>query len=307
MPLSVTGTIGIDEIHTPFDKRDAVLGGSCSYFAAAASFFTHVRMVAAAGHDFHDDYRRVFDRFPNVDVKGLEIRDTTTTFSWGGKYFDDWNTRETLYTNLGVLEEHPPAVPADYADSKFIFLANSHPAVQRDFLHAFPDRVFSVADSMNLWIETEESALRELLREVDGLIINDEEARMLTGFRNPFSAARKIRETMGPMLVIIKKGEHGCILSHDQGQAALPAFPTENVVDPTGAGDTFAGGFMGYLAAAHSHDMNVSFESMHKALAHGTVVASYAIEDFGLEKLASISKQDIAHRYEQFVELTDVR
>lgn len=307
MPLSVTGTIGIDEIHTPFDKRESVLGGSCSYFAAAASFFTKVRMVAAAGGDFNDDYRKIFDSFPNVDVQGLEVRQESSTFAWGGKYFDDWNTRETLYTNLGVLEEHPPTVPAEYADSKFIFLANSHPAIQRDFLHAFPERVFSVADSMNLWIETEQEILRDLLRQIDGLIINDEEAHMLTGIRNPFSAASKIRETMGPMLVIIKKGEHGCILSHDEGQAALPAYPTESVVDPTGAGDTFAGGFMGYLAAAHTHDMNVSFDSMHKALAHGTVIASYAIEDFGLKRLEQINKQDIAKRYEQLVSLTDLR
>ncbi|MFU8828246.1 MAG: PfkB family carbohydrate kinase [Phycisphaerales bacterium] len=306
MPLIVTGSIGIDTIETPFDRRERILGGSCSYFCAAASFFTKVRMVAAVGEDFHENYQKIFARFPNVDIAGLELREGSKTFSWGGRYFDDWNQRETVFTELGVLAEHPPKAPAAFSDSKFIFLANTHPSVQYEMLHAFPDRVFSVADSMNLWIETAQTELRKLLRDIDGLIINDEEAHMLTGIRNPISAGRKIIETMGPMFVVIKKGEHGCVLVHDQGVAMLPAFPVESVVDPTGAGDSFAGGMMGHLAAAHSKDMNVSIGSIQQALAHGTVIASFAIESFGLDRLAELNREEVAKRYSDFQEMVKV-
>lgn len=303
MPLVVTGTVGIDTVHTPTDKAEKVLGGSCVYFSAAASFFTQVRMVAAAGADFHDDYKAILKKFPNVNTEGLEIRPQSRTFAWGGRYFDDWNQRETLFTELGVLVEAPPTSPTKYADSKFVFLANSHPAVQRSFLAAFPERKFVVADTMNLWIETERGELEKLLRDVDGLIINDEEARLLTGRRHLVSAGRQIIDTMGPMFVVIKKGEHGCLLVHDQGVAALPAFPVENVIDPTGAGDCFAGGMMGHLAAAHSKDLNVSLDSIRTALAHGTVIASFNIESFSLDRLAALKPQEIAKRFEEFQDL----
>lgn len=303
MSLVVTGTVGIDTVHTPTDKAEKVLGGSCVYFAAAASFFTHVRMVAAAGADFSDDYKAILKQFPNVDIEGLEIRPQSRTFAWGGRYFDDWNQRETLFTELGVLIEAPPTSPAKYADSKFVFLANSHPAVQRSFLEAFPQRAFVVADTMNLWIDTERGELEKLLRDVDGLIVNDEEARLLTGRRHLVSAGRQIIETMGPMFVVIKKGEHGCVLVHDQGSAALPAFPVEHVVDPTGAGDCFAGGMMGHLAAAHSKDLNVSLDSIKTSLAHGTVIASFNIESFSLKRLAGLTRPEIAKRYEEFQQL----
>ena len=306
MPLVVTGTVGIDTVETPTDKREKILGGSCVYFAAAASFFTPVRLVAAAGEDFHDDYRRILAGFDNIDVAGLEIRKGSKTFAWGGKYFDDWNQRETLFTELGVLTEHPPKVPEAYADSKFVFLANSHPSVQREFLAALPQRVFSVADTMNLWIETERDELGKLLEEIDGVIINDEEARMLTGINNVITAGRKIINEMGPMFVVIKKGEHGCVLVHDEGVAVLPAYPVEEVVDPTGAGDSFAGGMMGYLAAAHSKDMNVSLASIQQALAHGTVIASFNIEAFSLERMAKLDKQEVARRYEYFADIAKV-
>lgn len=306
MPLIVTGSIGIDTIETPFDKRERVLGGSCTYFSAAASFFTKVRLVAAAGEDFHDDYKAVFSRFPNVSIAGLEVRPNSKTFAWGGKYFDDWNQRETLFTELGVLGEHAPKVPAEYGDSKFIFLANSHPSVQHEFLKAFPERIVSVVDTMNLWIDIARDELLALLKDVDGLVLNDEEARMLTGKRNPITAGRHIINEMGPMFVIVKKGEHGCILIHDEGVAMLPAFPVENVVDPTGAGDSFAGGMMGYLAAAHSQDMNISMDSVQQAMAHGTVIASFAIEAFSLERLADLSKDEVARRYTEFQEMVRI-
>ncbi len=306
MPLIVTGTIGIDTVETPFDKREKILGGSCSYFSAAASFFTDVRMVAVAGEDFHDDFHNILKGFDRIDVSGLEIRKGSKTFAWGGKYFDDWNKRETLFTELGVLEEHPPKAPAHFADSKFVFLANSHPTVQHEMLNSFPDRVFSVADSMNLWIDIARPELDALMRDLDGLIINDEEAQMLTGRRHIVSAGRQIIEEMGPMFVVIKKGEHGCILVHDQGVAMLPAYPVENVVDPTGAGDSFAGGMMGYLAAAHSKDNNVSMQSVRQALAHGTVIASFAIESFSLDRLANLTKEEVAKRYTDFQEMVAV-
>lgn len=306
MPLIVTGTIGIDTVHTPDSVAEKVLGGSCTYFAAAASFFTQVRLVAAAGGDFHDDYRKVFAKFPNVCVEGLEIRPTSRTFAWGGKYFDNWNQRETLFTELGVLAEHPPVIPEAYRDSKFIFLANSHPTVQLELLRAFPERVVSVLDTMNLWIDTARQELTEVLREIDGLIINDEEARMLTGIRNPITAGRKIIAEMGPMFVVIKKGEHGCILVHDEGIAMLPAYPVETVIDPTGAGDAFAGGMMGYLAAAHSKDVNISMQSIQQALAHGTVIASFTIESFSLDRLARLTKEEVAKRYTEFQEMVRV-
>jgi len=306
MPLIVTGTIGIDTIHTPFAKVEKVLGGSCTYFAAAASFFTKVRMVAAVGGDFLDEYRRVLAAFPNIDISGLELRPTSRTFAWGGRYFEDWNTRETIFTELGVLAEHPPKPPPQFRDSRFVFLANSHPKVQSEMLASFPQRLIAVADTMNMWIETTRDELLALLRNLDGLIVNDEEARMLTGRRHLVAAGRHIIENLGPMFVVIKKGEHGSLLVHDQGIAMLPAFPTENVVDPTGAGDAFAGGMMGHLAASHggrSGDLNISLASIQQAMAHGTIIASFAIESFSLDRLARLTKEEVARRYSDFAEM----
>ena len=306
MSLIVTGTVGIDTVHTPTDQAEKVLGGSCVYFAAAASFFTQVRMIAAVGGDFDASYHKVLEQFPNVCTEGLHVRPQSKTFAWGGRYSENWNERETLFTELGVLVEEPPPVPDVYKDSRFIFLANSHPAVQLQALHAFPERIFSVADTMNLWIDTEIDALHELMRAIDGIIINDEEAQMLTGKRNVISAGREIIDKMGPMFVVIKKGEHGCVLVHDEGVAMLPAYPVQSVIDPTGAGDSFAGGMMGHLAASHSKDMNVSKASIQQALAHGTVIASFNIESFSLDRLASLSREDIAHRYTEFQNMVRV-
>ncbi|MEM9082925.1 MAG: PfkB family carbohydrate kinase [Planctomycetota bacterium] len=307
MPLLVTGTVGIDTIETPHDKRENILGGSSVYFAAAASFFTEVRMLAAAGEDFHDDFRQSLAQFPNICLKGLEVRQGSETFAWGGKYFDDWNTRETLFTKLGVLEEAPPTPPEEYRDSRFLFLANSHPSVQLSFLDAFPQLNFTVVDTMNLWIDIAKPELLQLLERVDGIVLNDEESEMLTGEPNIYKAGEKIINEMGPMFVVIKKGAHGCVLIHDQGIAALPAYPVKNVIDPTGAGDSFAGGMMGHLAAAHSKDNNVSIESIRQSLVHGTVIASYLIESFSLERVATLTRQEIAHRYEEFMEMIRVR
>lgn len=306
MSLIVTGTVGIDTVHTPTDKAERVLGGSCVYFAAAASFFTQVRMVAAVGGDFDGSFHAVLKRFKNICTEGIHVRPASKTFAWGGRYSENWNERETLFTELGVLVEEPPPIPESYKDSRFIFLANSHPAIQLQALRSFPERIFSVADTMNLWIESEPDALHDLLRSIDGLIINDEEAQLLTGRRNVISAARTIINEMGPMFVVVKKGEHGCVLVHDEGVALLPAYPVEKVVDPTGAGDSFAGGMMGYLAAAHTKDMNVSMAAIQQALAHATVIASFNIESFSLDRLAGLTKEEVARRYTQFQNMVRV-
>lgn len=303
MPLIVTGTIGIDTVHTPTGKAEAVLGGSAVYFAAAASFFAPVRMVAAVGGDFHNRHRTTLARFPNVSIEGIDVRPASRTFAWGGRYMEDMNIRETLFTELGVLAEAPPPAPAKYRDSRYVFLANTHPAVQRGLLEAFPKRVIAVADTMDLWIDTARDDLLGLLGLVDGLVLNDQEARLLTGKRNPITAGKAILER-GPTFAVIKKGEHGCVMVHRDGVAALPAFPTDHVVDPTGAGDSFAGGMMGHIAHAHAEGHfggeGVGFEMIQQGLARGTVIASFTIESFSLDRLAALKRAEIDERFREF-------
>src|SRR5262245_4338705 len=216
MPLLVTGTIGIDTVHTPTDRAEGILGGSAAYFAAAASFHAPVRVVAAVGGDWPKEHRAQLKRFPNVSLDGLQERPNSQTFAWGGRYFDNMNQRETLFTRLGVLEEEPPPVPGQYRDSQFIFLANTHPLVQAGLLAQFPRRKLAVADTMDLWINVAREELLDVLRRVDGLMINNAEAEQLTEITNAVSAARKILD-LGPTFVLIKKGEHGAVLVHRQG------------------------------------------------------------------------------------------
>jgi cytidine kinase len=305
MALIVTGTIGIDTIYTPHGHREKVLGGSCTYFAAAASFYTPVRLVAAVGGDFPQEFWDTLGAFQSVDTKGLEVRPDSKTFAWGGKYLANMNSRETLFTELGVLTEPPPRIPEAYRDSEFIFLANTHPAVQLQMLECLSKRRLVVADTMDLWINTARDDLQQLLAQVDGLVLNYDEAELLTGKNNTVTAARRILE-LGPKFVVVKKGEHGCILVHRDGIAALPAYPTEVVIDPTGAGDTFAGGMMGHLAHNHLNGATMTFDILRQALAHGTVVASFNIESFSLERLASLSREELAQRYQQFVSMVRV-
>jgi sugar/nucleoside kinase (ribokinase family) len=297
MPLLVTGTIAVDTVHTPHGEREGVLGGSCAYFAAAASFHAPVRVVAAVGGDWPDDHRAVLRSFENVCLDGLEVRPEARTFAWGGKYMENMNERETLFTELGVLEEAPPAIPDSYRDSEFIFLANTHPAVQADLLAHFPDRKLAVADSMDLWINIARDELVALLGQVDGVVINDSEAAQLTEITNVVSAGRAVLD-LGPTFVVIKKGEHGAVLVHRDGVGTMPAYPADHhqVVDPTGAGDSFAGGMMGHLASVGMTDL----PSIHSALAWGTVTASFALETFGLERLMSIDRGDIDRRMSEF-------
>lgn len=303
MKLVVTGTIGIDTVHTPRAKREGVSGGSAAYFAAAASQLCPVRMVAVVGGDWPVEHHSILKEFSGVCLDGLESRTNSRTFAWGGKYFEDVNRRETLFTEVGVLQEEPPRVPLAYADSEFIFLGNTHPSVQLGFIDQFPNRKLVVADTMDLWIRTAHRELSTLLGRVDGLIVNDSEAGELTGFRNAISAGRKILE-MGPKFVVVKKGEHGAILIHPEGMAVLPAFPIgeSDVVDPTGAGDSFAGGFMGYLAREGRSD----FSSLQTAMAYGTVVASFALESFGLDRMRTLRADEFQKRLAQFQQMVRV-
>ena len=302
MSLIVTGTIGIDTVETPGGgRREDLLGGSAVYFAAAASFYTQTRLVAAVGDDFPDEFLQSLKSFEGLDTAGLEIRQGSKTFRWGGKYHEDMDHRDTLFTDLGVLEEAPPSVPEVFKDSEVVFLANSHPMVQMGMLEQFPDAKLVVADTMDLWITIAKPELEQLLSKVDGLVLNFDEAEQYTGHRNPVSAGKHLLE-LGPRFVVIKKGEHGCILVHKDGICALPAYPTENVVDPTGAGDSFAGGLMGRLAARGGRDLG-SFKSVREALAHGTIIASFNVESFSLDRMRNITRKEVDARFDEFAEM----
>ena len=294
MSLLVTGSIGIDTVETPFGKVDDVIGGSAIYFAYAASFFTPVRLVGAVGEDCPEKIFSVFDG-RDVDTLGLERRKGSKTFRWHGSYVRDMNEAMTVEVDLNVLAERAPKIPESYLDSKYVFLANTHPALQQQMLSSLKHPKLVVADTMNLWITTEKNELIKLLKKIDGLVLNDGEARLLTDQKNLILAAREVLK-MGPKFVVIKKGEHGCLLCTAHDTFVLPAFPADAVIDPTGAGDSFAGGMMGYL----STQGNTSPSTIKRALAFGTVVASYTIADFSLGGLQNTNREQIDERWNQF-------
>lgn len=311
MSLIVTGTIGIDTVETPSGEvRQGVLGGSCAYFAAAAQHHGKVNIVAAVGDDFPAEHMSVLDNLANVDMRGLEVRPGSKTFRWGGRYHANMDHRDTTFTSLNVLEEAPPEVPEAYRDARYVFLANGHPAVQLGMLEQLPARRLAVADTMDLWINIARDDLDRLIARVDGLVLNYDEAQLLTGRTNTVAAARYILE-MGPSFVVVKKGEHGCLFvvrdSDGVGIGAMPAFPAETVVDPTGAGDSFAGGMMGYLAHDEGGQPPFNLARLKAALAHGTVMASFTIETFSLDRLASITPRDLGERYDEFARMLRVR
>ena len=296
MSLIVTGSIGIDTIITPTGRADEILGGSCTYFAAASSFFCPTRIVGAVGDDFPAEHLGVFEHF-NIDATGLETRAGSKTFRWTGEYKNDMNDRETLDVQLGVLAEPLPTVPEAFRDTGYVFLANTHPAGQMELRQSFPDAKLVVADTMDLWINTAKDELLSLLKNIDGLVLNDSESDLLTGDSNPVTASQKILD-LGPKFVVIKKGAHGCMIRHAEGIGVLPAYPAPSVVDPTGAGDSFAGGMMGYLAETDRTDL----AAIKRSLAYGTIVASYNIESFSLERLKQVSRGDIDTRLAEFTE-----
>jgi len=290
MSLLVIGTLAFDSVETPYEKRTDVLGGSATYFAHAAAHFCPVRLVGVVGTDFPEAAVEGF-RERDVDCAGIEIADGES-FRWAGRYEADWNTRHTLDTSLNVFADFDPKLPEHYRDARFVFLANAEPAIQTKALDQCTGPRLVVADTMNLWIDSKLGDLEELLRRVDGLILNDEEARMLTDRRNLFRAAHRILE-MGPSFVIVKKGEHGAFLIGDGLRFALPAYPVEEVVDPTGAGDSFAGGFVGYLASVD----NAQPQTLRRAMLYGTVTASFCVESFGVEALVAHGRSHVEERF----------
>lgn len=297
MSLLVTGSIGIDTVSSPHGSAADVLGGSAVYFAFAASQYVPVRLVAVVGEDFPGEFREVLES-RDIDLAGLEVRKGSRTFRWAARYEEDMNERETLEVSLNVLAEAGPKIPPSFVDSDVVFLANTHPTLQRELLSQVDSPRLVVCDTMNLWIDNERESLLETLGRVGGVIINDAEARDLTGKTNLIDAGEAILE-LGPKFVIIKKGEHGALLVTVGRPTAIPAFPTKDVRDPTGAGDSFAGGLLGYLAEQGKDDT----DTLRRALVHGTVGASFAIEDFSLGRVKALTRAQISQRVDQFVNM----
>lgn len=297
MSVLVVGSMALDTVETPFGKVDDALGGSATYFSAAASYFTGVNVVAVVGNDFpHDQIEFLKKR--NVNFDGL-VTKPGQTFRWGGKYDFDLNQRDTLFTHLNVFEEFDPDLPAHYKNTPYLFLANIHPDLQLKVLQKMKQPKLVVMDTMNFWIEGTPDSLKNVLKSVDILIINDSEVRQLSSDINLFSGASKIQK-MGPKIMVIKKGEHGALLVEDGKYFWAPAFPLLTLEDPTGAGDTFAGGFVGYLAKADDY----SHQSLRRAIIYGSTLASFCVEKFSLEKLKNLTLDEIEGRYQQFIDMT---
>ena len=294
MPLLVVGSIALDSVVTPNESRDDLLGGSAVYFSYAASFFTPVGLVGVVGEDWPQEYTEMLQA-RNIDTSGLEILKGEKTFRWRGKYLDDMNSRETLDIHLNAMEKFNPVLPEKFRRCPFVFLANGSTKLQMKVLDQCPGANLSVADTMDLWINTERDELMELLGRIDGLVLNDSEARLLTGEENLVSAGHAVRE-MGPRFVVIKKGEHGAMFFSRHETYVLPAYPTSRVVDPTGAGDSFAGGMMGYLAEQD----NFEPKTLKEAMAYGMLVASFTVEDFSLTRLQQIEREDLQERMEEY-------
>lgn len=293
MSLIVIGSVALDSVETPFGRRDDVLGGSASFFSTVASFFTPVRLVAVVGEDFPEDHV-TFLRQRGIDLAGLTRIPGGRTFRWRGRYGENLNEAHTLETQLNVLEHFDPVLPASYRAAEYVFLANIDPDLQSRVLDQVDKPKFVAADTMNFWIQGKLPALKRLLERLDCLVLNDSEAKQLTGETNISRAARAIR-AMGPKQVVIKRGEYGALVFGEE-IFAVPAFPLEEVRDPTGAGDSFAGGFMGHLAATGRND----HEAVRSAVVMGSVAASFAVEEFSLDGLRRLTRQDLVTRYDAF-------
>ncbi len=297
--LVIVGTVAFDAIETPFGKTDKILGGAATYIGLAASQMNaDGAIVSVVGGDFPEEYIAML-RNHNLDVSGLEVIEAGKTFFWSGKYRNDMNSRDTLVTELNVLENFQPQVPAEYTDAEVVMLGNLHPLVQLSVIEQMENPKLIVLDTMNFWMDNTLDDLKKVISKVDVITINDEEARQLTGEYSLVVAAQKIME-MGPNFVVIKKGEHGALLFHENDIFFAPALPLEEVFDPTGAGDTFAGGFTGYLAKTGDY----SYENMKNAIIYGSALASFCVEKFGTERLVSLSKKEVHHRLQQFQSLT---
>jgi len=294
MSLLVVGSVALDSVQTPSDSRDDVLGGSAVFFAYAASYFTSVKLVSVVGEDWPREHTALLER-RGIDTAGLRVVPGGQTFRWRGKYQPNMNDRETLEVHLNVFGEFDPVLPEPYRRSQFLFLANGSPKVQMKVLEQVPGAKLTVADTMDLWIREEHDELMQLLRRVDGLVMNDSEAKLLTNDENLVRAGHKVRD-LGPNFVVIKKGEHGAMFFSKHETYVMPAYPTEQVVDPTGAGDSFAGGMMGFLAEQDSFEP----ATLKRAMAYGVLVASFNVEDFSLERMRGIERDDIELRMQQY-------
>ncbi|MFN0060206.1 MAG: PfkB family carbohydrate kinase [Planctomycetota bacterium] len=301
MSLVVVGSVAFDCIKTPNGRVVDALGGSAVHFALAARLFTATRLVGVVGEDFPDEHRRLLlDR--NVDIRGLETVPGGLTFRWSGEYFNDMNSRQTLSVDLNVFENFRPVLPKSYTKAQFVFLANGTPSTQMSVLKQVEGKPFIMADTMDLWIQTHRSDLEQLLRHIDGLVLNDEEAFLLSDFKNPVRAGEAISK-FGLKFLVIKKGEHGCIIFHEGKQLQLPAYPLTEVIDPTGAGDSFAGGIMGFLASRGAVDL----PSFKQAVAWGTVVASYCCEGYGVERVAALDLDAARDRYRSYRQMLSIQ
>jgi len=299
MSILIVGTVAFDAIETPFGKTDKIVGGAATYIALSSSFFTkNLNLVSVVGEDFPQSAIKMLQN-KNVCTKGLQIKEGEKTFFWSGKYHNDMNTRDTIDTQLNVLENFDPVVPEEYKTSDFLMLGNLMPSVQKKVLDQMSKRPkLVVLDTMNFWMDLFLDDLLESLKEVDVLTINDEEARQLSGEYSLVKAAKVIL-AMGPKYLIIKKGEHGALLFNNTEVFFAPALPLEDVFDPTGAGDSFAGGFIGYLEKTD----DISFENMKRAVIHGSAMASFCVEKFGTTRLEELTQNDVDSRLQQFIDL----
>ena len=298
--LLIVGTVAFDAIETPFGKTDKILGGSAPYIGLSASQFNvESAIVSVVGGDFPDEYLQLLSHH-NIDISAVEIIPTGKTFFWSGRYHNDMNTRDTLSTELNVLSDFQPVVPDNFKDSSVVVLGNLHPLVQSSVLDQVVNKnALVILDTMNFWMENTLEDLLQVIKRVDILTINDEEARQLTNESSLVVAARKIY-TMGPKYVVIKKGEHGALLFNEENVFFAPALPLEEVFDPTGAGDTFAGGFAGYLTKTN----DFSFENMKKAVIYGSALASFCVEKFGSERMCNLDSKEVFRRLQLFKNLT---
>lgn len=298
MSLLVTGSIALDTVETPHGRAENVLGGSAIYFSLAASLFTPVRLCGVVGEDFDPALLQPLRGRP-IDLTGIERRPGSLTFRWSGRYTGSMSSAETVAVELNVLAEHGPQIPPAFLDSRFVFLANTHPRLQRSLAERLTSAELIVCDTMDLWITTEPQELRRTLAGVHGLVLNEGEARLLSGEQNLLVAGRRVLE-MGPRFVVIKKGEHGSLLISPGELCQVPAYPTTRTIDPTGCGDTFAGAMMGYLAAQHRSDTR----ALRAAIARGSVLASFAIEAFSVDALAGVTPAALEHRLTELREMT---
>jgi sugar/nucleoside kinase (ribokinase family) len=298
--LLIVGTVAFDAIETPFGKTDKILGGAATYIGLSASFFNlQSAIVSVVGDDFPQEHLDLLTS-KNIDISGIEIVKGGKTFFWSGLYHNDLNSRDTLVTELNVLADFQPKVPQNYKDADVVMLGNLHPLVQSSVLDQMEKKPkLVVLDTMNFWMDCALPELLEVIKRVDVITINDEEARQLSGEYSLVKAAAKIQE-MGPKYVVIKKGEHGALLFHNREVFFAPALPLEEVFDPTGAGDTFAGGFSGFIAQSE----NISFGNMKNAIIYGSNLASFCVEKFGTERMETLSKAEVAIRLQQFKSLT---